>query len=262
MRISRSKVAVTVIGLIGTLATGPSALASPAKIDSQIRTSAVVDAIRFDPATGARLAEIRTTFDPADASGLRRVTTQTVSPRTGEVVSESRSATRDISGSQSDPLSQPGSGGAVSASVGSGGCCSESGGWIVTVYREAKNALGWTLYRWNSQMTFCWGGGRAGVNWGYVFNCDYTPGSANYPQTSAYFTNVNTYLIAGARPNANSMYYFGWEYMNNAYHTGFYNWQQGIAPGCVAKYGCIQTTYPTVTYWAHANGEYDWATGG
>lgn len=226
-------------------------------------------AVRFDPATMKTLATVDETYSK-ERPDKTRVKTQVTADATGKTLAKTSvtvpSASMKLSGSFSDPLADmpaveaPGTIHALASS--SGGCCSDAGGWDLSWYLRYSGGgpLDVTTFHWHVKSTFCWGGGIAGVRWGSVYNCDYTPYSAQQPSHYGYFDAVNGWVISSARSNATvGQYYYGWANMNNAYHTEYYAFDQGAATGCVAKVGCVTTFYPSITIWEHANGEYDFS---
>ncbi len=213
----------------------------------------------------APASQAQTRSGPSGSGSVLTIQAVKVNPLTGRDVAGTRTTTRTriapgqtVVGRGGTPTVAPTTGGLKRAS--SGGCCSASGGWDITFTVGFNDAIIGHLYQYNSHLIFCWGGGVAGVHWGYVYNCNNSPGSGPNPYTHGYFSSIAGYM-SNVHNAAWSLYYFGWGSMGNAYHTGFHDYQQGSADENLGGV-YLGTGHPEITVNAHANGEYDWSAYG
>lgn len=207
---------------IATLIPTTTALAAPAPPPSTAAPVTItVTATHFDPATGATLSTKVTSFKGTSASGSGSV------PSVGSKVQ-------------------------TAAANPSAGCCSAAGGWNVEV-TVTNGPSWWPNFIFHSRLIFCWGGGIAGVHWGWVYNCN--AGAGVNPYTTQWFTSVSA---PDQHPRALSadVYYGAWVAMNYSPNTTFHDFQQGAVDVCYAV--CYYSHYPAIVIDAYANGLYTW----
>lgn len=219
--------AVVMIGA-GTAGTASAATAAaPADPIASATTTVSVHAVEFNPSTGATMAtkDSTTTLAP----GVK-VTAGSMSAVTPVVV------------------------GSAKALTAATGCCSASGGWNVSF--QVTNGPSWAPnFIFHSQIIFCWGGGVAGVHWGYVFNCANAPGSAVAPYMAAWFSNMAP-VEKNPRVQSTNRYFYGYAPMNNSYNSAFYDGTQGGVDVCGGF--CYYSHYPSINIAVAANGTYAW----
>jgi hypothetical protein len=201
------------------------------------------------------VSQVDISIGAVTAAGSRPVTTKTINPNSGTVLSTTMSTSSGpaISVSQAVPVVL-----AKAPTTGPDYGTISQAGEAQIGYTETYSSALTTDFVWQAYSTFCWGGGVPGVHWGYVYRCGYF-GTQDWPDSpNGYFTRVNGYFISNAHWNSNAASgLFAWSNMNYSINTGFHDWQQGYADYCVFHYGCLSSYYPVVQMWEHANGEWD-----
>lgn len=132
---------------------------------------------------------------------------------------------------------------AISDSYSGNGAAGESG-----VTYAASYGPNYTL---NNYINWCWGGGIAGVHWGYVYNCGWWPGNGTPPATDVW-ASYGWGSQWSCNPQENG-YYFGWANMNYSPNTGYY--AQGTAT-CSTWEIPFYSRHPYVDTYVYANGTF------
>lgn len=235
--------AVLAVGLVAALVAPAGAATTTTTTDNSNTT--FMHAERFDPATGTVLATVDKTVATTTSAGTMADPMVAGSSVAGVKLTPAGMRARSL-----------GSGVGVKTAAAAPGCCSASGGWYISFW--VRNGPSWAPnYVFNAAEQFCWGGGVAGVHWGYVFNCSDAPGSAVQPYMSNWFSNTAP-VEHNPRISSTNRYFYGWDQMNYSYNTAFYNGTQGAIDVCGGF--CYFTRYPSIVITVVANGGYYWST--